>query len=1236
MRTNSDLFDEFNQASRRDLRLVIVVHYPTPWVLTSHSGIPNIPAGALEDVLIGVSSTSQRLNPGAGSSEIGAMSFDTVDAGNAVTTRIRTELAAGEGLKGRKVELYRGGASMDWSDFRVEQTQQIEKDVVLNMGAYKFQCSDIQRSMRKDLFDLATTRLSAQLDAGDTTVDVFDTSAFTACSHTASFGDETSGSWYYFKIKYRNGFEIVKASGKTATSFTGCTRGMFGTNDITHVLPSGSDADSGIEIEEYPYLELPFPALIYALLTGDIIGGGTIPWHLGISTADVPQASFENIGEDWFDSSDYAKGLIFRFQNLSKTDGKRFIEKECCLLAGAFLRVGADGKLYLKRMTGVVESSDYVLELNPDNAIQHGPLKHNLTQVKNNFDVEWSYVHFSGESKPRFARRNVLLDATSIGVHGQSKPLALQFKGLHNERHTYTTLGNRFAAHRDRFAAPPIELPVDLLPSMNDLEIGDIVRARFPNVQDYTAAGSLDRSCEIQQIRVNQVTGRVTAQLFASTSKAEPIADSGAGANSELPDSWYSSTGTEMGTLLTIDGSGILQADGTLTGGTTTRTIFYFLGDFTIPSGRTLTITGNAELRIRGHLDISGMLEATTGRAANTAGYIGTTFGGRGLLTGNGGPYITPAVRVIGENSAMPVLEIENNSGVLEGIPADMRGSGGGTGGDLMDWEVDEYLEAASGGAGGIGGGSVVTVSRGASYGVSGETVVSGANGNAGGTFGGEEAGSGGGGAPGCVLHMLDGSQVTFPILAGNVVGLYGTSPETGSNPDTPGKATATDPVDLGVAVGRVAYVPASRDPYPEYENIELGPQDGGDGISAVPSFTPGMIGGDSNFVYTLNMLNGATPNDGEIRVQGSTFQHPDGTTVSLAASDIAIYTAYEGATVGKFYIMYSAVNAETRFGGVLNDWGAGSDSRFLTVVHDDTNGWRARSNGSDYYAFTPLATDCIIAVCEKVATSGGVETIVSLTAGIAGADGSDGAAGADALVSYLTNESHVVAADNAGENYSLTASGGTHRLFEGTTERTASATHSVVGSATKNGLTISVVAGTGVFSLSGASWTSDVETFTLRATYNSVNYDKVYTIAKAKAGGSGPTGAPVQLDGDNLAHLGIGGANGTVSYRLNMTTGKEQSREGSGSYGDIGDFLLSGAVADYEYMLEDLGTGNSTPTGDSLDTWHDHTSDRTWTLTQTSTGAPDTFNGTAKIRHKVTQTIHATGSVIMSASKEP
>jgi hypothetical protein len=992
MRNNSETFDLHNQAAQRELRLVIEIGFDLPLYITSHNSIPGLPANAVLGALKKCSATSQRIIPEQGRAEIGAISFEVVDINGLLSYVLRDELEQGNGIKGRSVRLYQGFAGLDWDDFRLEQTQIAEESIGYAEGVYRVRCRDIQREMRRDIFVPNSTRLAANFPKSSSTLWVFDTSPFEPNPHTAAYGDAPGQSVYYLKIKYQDGFEIVRATGKTGNSFTGCTRGLFGTFARDHALPEDSGDESGVEVEEFVYLEGPGPQLAYALLTGKILGTNNVlpsNWHLGIDPAFVVLDEFENIGADWYKPSDHRKGKILRFDGLEKTDGKKFIETEINLLLGAFMPVNAAGQLGFRRMAGVLAESGTVATISPDDVISLGELKYNLAGVKNAFSVQWSWFEQPGFDG-KFLRSNNLIDADSISTHGEAKPLALKFRGLHNSRHTYTTLKNTFDALRDRFAGPPLTLRLGLLPSKNDLEVGDIVRVSLPQIRDHSIRGdrplqwnfssgkegwsgigegskiqtstaggvlsvtckaqdpyfvrgipvaeqftgadvpyvkirlrrtsaepipagsnfywrdaatstyhnvnirgevdrlnalpvntwleialdlsgntswtgntieyirwdigsnwvadwafdvdyirllpalgldeySLDRAMEVQRISVNQVSGAVSVDLFGSYQPASAVPDqpSGSSSSGELPDSWYSAEGTEMTAAgLAIDASGFLTANGTLYGADNSRTIFYYLGDLTVPAGRTLFVSDNVELHVRGVLQIDGTLRGVPSNGGR--GFLGSCRGGGGRVSGIGATNRTMYNRirgqiVVGRNSVMPPLNIENNGGELQGIPEDMRGTGGARGGNSYYYLRGDqsYENSGYGGSGGQGGASVVIVARGIALGVSGTINTSGGNGSGGSLGTGIQkipGGSGGGGAPGGIVLLVDGTQNPMPVLTNSrIVASYGTSP---SSPGTAGQGGTS----LGTAAARVLFVPKSRTPYPDPEDPALDP----------------------------------------------------------------------------------------------------------------------------------------------------------------------------------------------------------------------------------------------------------------------------------------------------------------------------------------------------------------------------------------------------------------------------
>jgi hypothetical protein len=270
-----------------------------------------------------------------------------------------------------------------------------------------------------------------------------------------------------------------------------------------------------------------------------------------------------------------------------------------------------------------------------------------------------------------------------------------------------------------------------------------------------------------------------------------------------------------------------------------------------------------------------------------------------------------------------------------------------------------------------------------------------------------------------------------------------------------------------------------------------------------------------------------------------------------------------------------------------------------------------------------------------------GTDTTVTWTApDLLTSDGSDGAAGdqggdgANAITSELTNPAHVVQAANDGTGYSLTGAGGTHKVFDGDVDVTVVATHSVSGSATKNGLTMSVVSTTGVYSLSGGSWTSDQETFTLRAVYGGKTLDKEYTIAKAKAGATG-AGFRVTAIGVDITDVAIDPADAEVAYRVD-SDGDVYKRIGTGGgYVSAGTWLQSGANTDYECLLT-VNSGDDPTSGSALDSWLACTADRTWILTETVlAGAGKVNSCTIKIRDDITFEVLSEAEVLMAADVE-
>jgi len=884
MRSDAEPFRSRNAATVKYPRIVVKIEFDVESIfLTSHTGIKDIPGVIIEGVVQEPNATSQKIVPDEARSEIGAFSFTLIDKDEAFTDAIRTRLLDdGYGLRGKKVRLYIGyavavpvsetsgtafgagpygsgpfgGASVSYpdvafecsfDDFGLFQTQVIT-GVQYDAGVYHIQCKDITREQREDIFEPKVTNLAQELAAGVTTVEVYDTSDFHPIAHGTSYSDSPSATVGYIKIDK----EIIKYTGKTASSFTGCTRGALNTKDVPHTFESTVDQGRRPKVEEYIYLEEPCVKLAYKVLTGrDPLTGVTCwppHWHLGISPSLVRVADFTGIDDDLWDTTDDTVGVVGYFEGLKKVTGKRFLESEIYMLLGCYQRVYADGTIGLKRMNHVLADSASVVTLDEDNCVSWSELNHEYGKMHNRIRIDWNW---NGEE---FTRTTLYIDETSIALHGSAPVKTYQFKGLHGSRHTDAIIRKRLDAIRDRYSQPPETISVSVLPSLNVLEMGDIARVQLSTVRDFAAEGDhIDRSFEIQQGSYDWGRGVVSFDLFGSTARAETTATTTD--TSSLPSAFYTDRGTNLTSVCTIvvtGGVGVIQPGSyTLNGHADVNdssAIYYYNGDLQLAAGATLVINDNVQIRHNGFFQINGAIDgvgngkagvADTGShpstTAGTPGFVGNTRGMDGVLsvlpTGRKqNPYLdtVPCALTEGQYSAFPYLDLTVSGNDILGIPSDLRGTSGGGGGKSATDFMGTATTLAVGGTGGNSGAGLVLVGKGVAFGGAGSIDLSGDNGTAGSLTLDAYSGAGAGGGPGALLILIDGGSVSLPDVSGSFTALTGTTPILGEPlPERTGNSAIglqtpiagfLDPsyisdVNLSNAAYRIQYLPAVQTP---------------------------------------------------------------------------------------------------------------------------------------------------------------------------------------------------------------------------------------------------------------------------------------------------------------------------------------------------------------------------------------------------------------------------------------
>lgn len=833
MRADNAFFSTANAYLSKEPRYVVSVDFDgTIQYFTSHDDIANVPGTPIEGVLLGISATSQTLNPDRANATIGSMSFQLVDLAEAITDLIRTELTTNDvGLRGRTCAFYMGyktdqvgggdispsgtGDDPDFDNFALFQTQ-IVQSVETKDGRYNIKCADIQRETKRQIFELALTYLTDSISDADTTIPVLDLSGFEGNVHGTAYTDAPSSEVIYIKIDKTKEIIRCPVSGISGNSFTNCVRGRFGTDPQAVEVDQTQSSDRRPKVAEYVYLELPAVKLARAILTGEIYGTSDVlpsGWHAGVDPSFVRDSDFTGIGVDLWDTTDDTAGIVLRFDDIGKQDAKRFLETEIYLLLGLYSPVYADGQLGLKRMVPSLSDSPYSFEVNESNIVSTGNLKHDMESMQNNLRIDWNW---NGD---RFIRSTIIVDSASITKHGQSLEKRLGFRGLVGGRFTEQVLRQLLTALRDMYTGPPLRLDVNGYHLMNQIEVGDACRVDVPNIRDYSQAGSqLNRTMVVHGMTVDWLKG-VKLKLFGSSERADEIPP--AIATTVLPDAFYPSEGASLSTISGLM-NGNITNPGTyvLTGGTDMNagaSIYYWDADLTISSGTTIEIADNVQLRVRGFFTVNGFFDGigeghdigannysldlgyyfATGYNYGVPGFIGNSKAHWGLLfryPDDGGipdwVWVTDNSRVTeGLFQAFPnvVLVVESTgSGSITGIPSDMRGGGGsyGTPAGRKVGLSGAALMKATGGAGGKGGAALCVVCRGGDFGVSGQITLDGADGVEASTFYAEPGGdydiyggAGGAGAPGALLWLLDGSGQTFPDLAGHFQAKTGVVP---------------------------------------------------------------------------------------------------------------------------------------------------------------------------------------------------------------------------------------------------------------------------------------------------------------------------------------------------------------------------------------------------------------------------------------------------------------------------
>lgn len=715
----------------------------TIYLTTREITITDIGATFIHGSITAANFSSQRIEPENGYSTIGGMTITVDDINQSFTTALNAIEAADASLLNDKVELYVGDARIDFTEYTLVTplyVSQLGNDEL----TYTLRLEDIQRITKKTLFaDLYVTELVGNYGYSDaSTVEVISPAGFPLVQHGADWAEDANRTIGYAEIDGvsqdgREVKEVISFTGKTATTLTGVKRARFGTERVDLSAEDSSGNPQTVELKEFVYIDLVQPAMLIALLTGDLYGqvGQTLPdnWHAGVDASLINLTSIENIGGDlWREHVE--------FRGLDSDNAKEFINEQVLAPYGVFMRIDQFGQYELARYGFLSQFDAPNASLVGDDLLSTGKPNRTAKNIENVFQINWEWRIDSGGF---YARKDFYIDANSQSKYKVQSPIKeINLRGLRNRDKTSKPSLDLVAQSQvKRLSNPHVKLNVTaFLDSVIGVEVGDSVNVELPNTPDYETLDTYNATFEVRGIQYDFMSGTATLSLFASTGTPSQFVVTNGSNVVDIDTTGYTDLSAE--TYGSIVGGVFQFAAGTVPSGK-----YYFNGDVEFPAG--VTVTGgdtfildcdNLEFGANSKLDLKGKSPA-----GNTDGYFGIRTGAQpGLYTFDPGPFSRSRIYQRGNasdqgqgNSSVllpDVARIANGDSITDIIPPVIYGKGGKAGGNSnITHQSRNAFVGVNGETGGaaVGGGGGVFISCDAiQYASSAIIDVSGADGN--------------------------------------------------------------------------------------------------------------------------------------------------------------------------------------------------------------------------------------------------------------------------------------------------------------------------------------------------------------------------------------------------------------------------------------------------------------------------------------------------------------------------
>ena len=337
--------------------------------------------------------------------------------------------------------------------------------------------------------------------------------------------------------------ERVRYTGTTATTFTGCTRGVDGTTAVAHnsgdAVGNGEQIRAGqrvklfagysplaeadymsfvkMEVTEVRLLpdlvtfvvsasdiirtlrrmvflaaaaDTPFTATVnpitFALQVLTSTGAGTNGSYDVLAAengAAIPQALIDVAGMEALRTSDFPSET-FAFRIPAMMDLKQFFEVEVCKALNCYPFVTADGKLSMKRYKLVVGSPTADVFLLTESNIVSWQWVAGYSRIIN--VVKFDYDFDIAGAKAIYGTRRTYTQQASVDRYGRRQPLVIQSLGVKTANGGAAITADRALQVVKRFAEPPHLLQVVTFYQKHPLEAGDQVKvthSKIPNLK---------------------------------------------------------------------------------------------------------------------------------------------------------------------------------------------------------------------------------------------------------------------------------------------------------------------------------------------------------------------------------------------------------------------------------------------------------------------------------------------------------------------------------------------------------------------------------------------------------------------------------------------------------------------------------------------------------------------------------------------------------------------------------